>query len=51
MLFVQQDATDDEVLDAVHKASADQLLVRSEKGIHTTLGEGGIKLSGGERQR
>ena len=51
MLFVKADATDEEVLDALHKASADQLLARSEKGIHTMLGEGGIKLSGGERQR
>src|SRR5690606_27913529 len=41
----------DEVLSALHKASCTQLLMRSEKGIHTVLGEGGLKLSGGERQR
>ena len=51
MLFVKPDATDEEVAEALHKASADQLLTRSSKGIHTVLGEGGLKLSGGERQR
>lgn len=51
MLFVKPDATDDEVTEALRKASADQLLTRSSKGIHTVLGEGGLKLSGGERQR
>lgn len=51
MLFVKPDATDEEVIEALRKASADQLLTRSSKGIHTVLGEGGLKLSGGERQR
>lgn len=51
MLFVKPDATDEEVTEALRKASADQLLTRSSKGIHTVLGEGGLKLSGGERQR
>jgi ATP-binding cassette, subfamily B, bacterial len=51
MLFVKPDATDDEITDALRKASAGQLLARSGKGIHTMLGEGGLKLSGGERQR
>jgi ATP-binding cassette, subfamily B, bacterial len=51
MLFVKPDATDEEITDALHKASATQLLLRTNKGIHTLLGEGGLKLSGGERQR
>lgn len=51
MLFVKPDATDDEVVAALNKASARQLLARTDKGIHTLLGEGGLKLSGGERQR
>jgi ATP-binding cassette subfamily B protein len=51
MLFVKPDATDQEILDALHKASADGLLDRSSRGINTLLGEGGVKLSGGERQR
>ncbi|WP_353197386.1 ABC transporter ATP-binding protein [Parapedobacter defluvii] len=51
LLFVKPDATEEEVLSALHKASCTQLLARSEKGIHTVLGEGGLKLSGGEKQR
>lgn len=51
LLFVKSDATDDEIMDALEKASCTQLLLRSEKGIHTVLGESGMKLSGGEKQR
>lgn len=51
MVFVKPDATDEEILDALEKASAGPLLRRTGKGIHTLLGEGGVKLSGGERQR
>jgi len=51
LLYVKPDASDEEILEALHKASCDQLLSRSEKGILTILGEGGIKLSGGEKQR
>lgn len=51
MLFVKPDATDEEITEALQKASARQLLARTGKGIHTLLGEGGLKLSGGERQR
>ena len=51
LLFVKADATDTEMLDALHKASCDYMLSRSSKGINTVLGEGGMKLSGGEKQR
>ena len=51
LLFVKPDATDEEILSALQKASCTQLMARSEKGIHTVLGEGGLKLSGGEKQR
>jgi ATP-binding cassette subfamily B protein len=51
LLFVKPDATDEEVTEALHKASCDALLARSAKGIYTKMGEGGLKLSGGERQR
>lgn len=51
LLFVKSDATDEEIKDALYKASCANLLNRSEKGIHTVLGEGGLKLSGGEKQR
>src|SRR5690606_24006105 len=36
---------------ALHKASCDQLLARSDRGIDTVIGESGLKLSGGEKQR
>src|SRR3546814_16230034 len=51
LIFVKPDASEGVVLAALHKDSCTQLLARSEKGIHTVLGEGGLKLSGGEKQR
>lgn len=51
LLFVKPDATNEEMLQALHKASCTQLLARSSKGLETVLGEGGLKLSGGEKQR
>ncbi|WP_299705497.1 ABC transporter ATP-binding protein [uncultured Pontibacter sp.] len=49
--YVKPDATDEEVIRAMEKASATTLLSRSEQGIHTQIGEGGLKMSGGEKQR
>ncbi len=51
LLFVYPDATQEDLLEALHKASCDNLLTRAEKGIDTMIGEGGLKLSGGEKQR
>jgi len=51
LLFVNPDATDEEILDVLHKASCQSLLSRADKGIETLIGEGGIKISGGEKQR
>jgi ATP-binding cassette subfamily B protein len=51
LLFVKPDATDEEILKALEQASCNALLSRSAEGIHTMLGEGGMKLSGGEKQR
>ncbi len=51
LLFVKPSATDEELLDVLHKASCDKLLDRAEDGLNTTIGEGGIKVSGGEKQR
>ncbi|WP_237028652.1 ABC transporter ATP-binding protein [Pedobacter steynii] len=51
LLFVKGTATEEELLDALNKASCTKLLEKSEKGIDTLLGEGGLKLSGGEKQR
>jgi ATP-binding cassette subfamily B protein len=51
MLFVKPTATDEEINDALNKASCQSLLSRAEKGIDTQIGESGIKVSGGEKQR
>ena len=51
LLFVKPEATDEEVLNALHRASCDNLLARAENGLDSTIGEGGIKISGGEKQR
>jgi len=51
LLFVKPTATDDEINDMLQKAACQNLLRRAENGIHTTIGEGGIKVSGGEKQR
>lgn len=51
LLFVKGDATEEELLQALDKASCTNLLAKSEKGMDTLLGEGGLKLSGGEKQR
>lgn len=49
--FVKADATEEEMMNALHRASCDGLLSKSSEGINTMLGEGGMKLSGGEKQR
>lgn len=51
LLFVRPEATDQECIDALKSASADSLLSRSQQGLNTIIGEGGLKLSGGEKQR
>ena len=51
LLFVNPEAAEEQLLDALNKAACQNLLSRAEKGINTVIGEGGIKLSGGEKQR
>ncbi|MBL0735358.1 ABC transporter ATP-binding protein [Flavobacterium sp. GN10] len=51
LLFVKPNASDEELYDALQRASCDKLLRRAEDGLNTTIGEGGIKVSGGEKQR
>ncbi|MBX4211643.1 MAG: ABC transporter ATP-binding protein/permease [Candidatus Yanofskybacteria bacterium] len=51
LLFVSPQATDEECLDVLKKASAMAIIERGGKGLDTRIGEGGIKISGGERQR
>lgn len=51
LMFVNPGASEEDLLDALHKASCNYLLQRAEKGVDTMIGEGGLKLSGGEKQR
>jgi ATP-binding cassette subfamily B protein len=51
LLFLQPQASESELMEALHLAAADGLLARAEKGLDATIGEGGMKVSGGERQR
>jgi len=51
MLFVKPNATEEEIMGALTKASCQGLLQRVENGIHSMIGEGGVKVSGGEKQR
>ncbi|MBP9803107.1 MAG: ABC transporter ATP-binding protein [Candidatus Pacebacteria bacterium] len=51
LLFVNPNATDEEMLEVLNKSACHSLLVRAEKGLDTTIGEGGVKISGGEKQR
>ena len=51
LLFVNPTATDEDLIEALNKASCENLLRRAENGINTMIGEGGLKLSGGEKQR
>ena len=46
-----EDATDDEVLDAARKAFCDEFVTKLPEGYETVLGENGGTVSGGERQR
>ena len=51
LLFVHPSATDNEIIEALQKASCHNLLARADKGIDSLIGEGGVKVSGGEKQR
>ena len=51
LLFVNPEATEEEIQLALDKASCETLLKRTDNGINAVIGEGGLKLSGGEKQR
>ena len=51
MQFVKADATDEEIWEALEKASAVNIVRNAGKGLDSMLGEGGRKISGGEKQR
>ena len=47
----KQDATDEEIIDAIKIANAYEFVKELPKGIYTNIGDGGNKLSGGQKQR
>lgn len=51
LLLAKGDATDEEVIDSLKKASLMEFIDTLPKGIETKVGESGIKLSGGQKQR
>ena len=51
LAFVNPSATDEAMLEVLHKSAADSLLARAHSGLDTVIGEGGVKVSGGEKQR
>ncbi len=51
LMFVNPNATEAELHDALTKASCNSMLSRADNGLDTMIGEGGLKLSGGEKQR
>jgi ATP-binding cassette subfamily B protein len=51
LMFVNPEATEADLYEALQKASCNAMLARAENGVDTLIGEGGLKLSGGEKQR
>ncbi|MCU0336798.1 MAG: ABC transporter ATP-binding protein/permease [Sediminibacterium sp.] len=51
LLFVQPNATESDMLQALQMASCTSILNRAGNGLDSLIGEGGLKLSGGEKQR
>jgi len=49
--FVNPEATDEQINEALRKASATEMIRSSPLGLDTMLGEGGKMVSGGEKQR
>ena len=50
LLMGNPDASDEQIMEAVRAASADEVIARLEKGLDTDVGEGGDLLSTGEKQ-
>lgn len=51
LLLAKKDATDEEILSALERASLNDFIASLKNGIDTQVGESGIKLSGGQKQR
>jgi ATP-binding cassette, subfamily B, bacterial len=48
--FARPDATDDEVMEAVHRVGLDELIEHLPEGVDTPVHERGVSLASGERQ-
>ena len=51
LLLAKGDASEEELINAIEKASLKEFVESLPKGIETKVGESGIKLSGGQKQR
>jgi subfamily B ATP-binding cassette protein MsbA len=51
MRFAKQNATDEEIVDALKNAEAWKFVEEFSQGLGTVLGERGVRLSGGQKQR
>ncbi len=51
LLLAKEDATEDELISAIKRASLDEFVFNLPKKLDTRVGESGIKLSGGQKQR
>ncbi|MGJ3247646.1 MAG: ATP-binding cassette domain-containing protein [Elainellaceae cyanobacterium] len=49
--YARNDATDDEILDAIKRANAYEFIVQLPQELDTVIGDRGVMLSGGQRQR
>jgi len=51
LLYVRPEATEEEIFRALEVADALDVVQELPEGLHTRVGQGGIRLSGGQRQR
>ncbi|MBR2792205.1 MAG: ABC transporter ATP-binding protein, partial [Erysipelotrichaceae bacterium] len=51
LLYAKQDATEEEMIEALKKANIYDFVESQESGLDTMVGNRGLKLSGGEKQR
>ena len=51
LLYAKEDATEEELIDALKKANIYDLIEKQEEGLDAMVGNRGLKLSGGEKQR
>ena len=51
LLYAKEDATEEELIDALKKANIYDLIEKQEEGLDARVGNRGLKLSGGEKQR